>query len=143
MDDVSSFGVPDLTRPHTGTARTISSEGGSSGARNQKCGACGAHGHNRATATAQNCAAFYDEAEVERRNKKKEEAQKKLEELNKRAENAKRQKEDFKRQAEVARREVERFHQMASNAETYSENELKRIESEKKKAAKRLQKFGG
>lgn len=48
--------------------------------RKQKCGACGLEGHNRATATAQNCPAYNDPNEVERRRKKREQKEAQLRE---------------------------------------------------------------
>ena len=48
--------------------------------RRQKCGACGLDGHNRASATAQNCPAFNDPNEVERRRKKREQKEAQLRE---------------------------------------------------------------
>lgn len=48
--------------------------------RKAKCGACGLEGHNRRTATAENCPAFNDPNEVEKRRKSMEKAEaKKLE----------------------------------------------------------------
>lgn len=37
-----------------------------------RCGACHIEGHNRSTATADNCPAYYNDTEVERRYKLKE-----------------------------------------------------------------------
>ena len=48
--------------------------------RRQRCGACGLEGHNRGTATAQNCPAFNDPNEVERRRKKREQKEAQLRE---------------------------------------------------------------
>jgi ERCC4-type nuclease len=75
-----SYTTQNSYRQVTSSASTILSKG--SGV---KCGACGAFGHNRGSANEHNCAAFFEEVEVnkraEKRTKAREKAEKERDEL--------------------------------------------------------------
>jgi len=113
-----------------------SSPAPSSKASNKKCGACGNEGHTRASATEFNCPAYFDEKEVERREKARkkreqaiEEEKQKIRAIENESANAERMQAELARQIEELKRNRER-------AEDFRKEELKR----RKQKVKRLEK---
>ncbi|KAL9187979.1 hypothetical protein ACHAXT_006357 [Thalassiosira profunda] len=104
--------------------------------RTARCGACGQEGHNRASATAQNCLAYNDPKEVERRKKQRQKRaeiiaaeEEDMEAIEKEREQSERMQAELKRQIEALQRNNEK-------AEGRRKEELKR----KQQKVKRLQK---
>jgi ERCC4-type nuclease len=102
-----------------------------------KCGACGCEGHNRSTATEENCDAYYNDKEIERREKlrqKKEDAirqeKERVKQMEKEGETAGTLHEEWLAKTE----ELKRNH---AQAEEYRNNELKRAREKIKRLEKR------
>jgi ERCC4-type nuclease len=101
-----------------------------------KCGACGSEGHNRASATASNCPAYYDDSEVERREKKE---QKKLAEIvqaRQAIESIENERETAGRVNEELLEKMEEMKRNNARAEQYRDDELKRQQAKLKRLEK-------
>jgi hypothetical protein len=102
-----------------------------------KCGACGKEGHNRASATALNCPAYYNDSEVELREKKE---QKKLAEIvqaRQAIESIENERETASRVNEELLEKMEEMKRNNARAEQYRKEELKRQQAKLKRLQKR------
>lgn len=106
-----------------------------------KCGACGQSGHNRGTATAENCPKYFDEDEVKRRAKKKEESERKARSARDAIAQHQRQGTDMNTQLQEARRVLSNLEQAAAVSDTMRQNEVKRLERQKSRAEKQARKY--
>lgn len=138
----SSYATPTVSskRPPPSVVGTVlgTSVGTTSKVR---CAACGQRGHNRGTATASNCPAYHDEAEIQLRNKKKEAAERKAREARDRIEELAREDEESKRQLEEVQRAMAELRRTTENRTSLTENERRRLEKERTRAEKRARKF--
>jgi hypothetical protein len=110
-----------------------------------KCGACGQQGHNRGTATAQNCPAYYQSEEVESRQKKKEGADRKAREAREEAESLQQSVEQSKASRDTRMVQIQQMlaDQQRENEEMgrISESEVRRRQQEAARAEKRARRL--
>lgn len=137
MSPVASLSSNSYHADHSSSLPTKPSRAApSSSKRAVRCGACGNGGHNRSNATEHNCPAYFDEKEIEKREKsqrKREQAivdeREKIRAIERESDNAERMQEQLARQIEELERNKER-------AEDFRKEELKK----RKQRVKRLQK---
>jgi hypothetical protein len=101
-----------------------------------RCGACHIEGHNRCTATADNCPAYYNDTEVERRDKLKEKRLAAIEEQREKIERLEREGEDAEKLQQDWLAKTEEIKRNNARVQEYRAEELKRT----KNKMKRLQK---
>lgn len=102
-----------------------------------KCGACSREGHNRSSATASNCSAFYNDEEVERRERKE---QRKLAEMEQTRQNIERLEREGEQAERLHQEWVAKTEEMKRNnaqAEEYRNDALKRAQDKMKRLQKR------
>jgi hypothetical protein len=107
-----------------------------------KCGACGRNGHNRGSATSQNCPAYYNEEEVQRRRKKKEELQRKASDTATRMRQLTSEEENRVAQLRSMENALADFRRAAESSGTVVESEVRRLQKAKERAEKRARKLG-
>ena len=141
-EESSAFTAPSVTRKPPPPAFPASMATASAGVSKVKCGACGQLGHNRGTATEHTCPAYYSEEEVQRRNKKKEEAERKAREARDKAERLRLEEEKAKEQMEKIERAMAEMKRSQENRTTITQNEIRRLEKDRARAEKRARKLG-
>ena len=106
------------------------------------CGACGKIGHNRGTATPQTCDAYYDEAEVERREKKARKQREKAIQAEQDYKQLEREENDRLIRQERLKREMEAMQRDMERTQELNKEEIKRrkkrAEALKRRADKNL-----
>ena len=140
-----AYSTPSSSRQQQPSSSSNSSGSSTGKTRQIRCGACKQVGHNRSSATASNCMAFYDPEEVEMRRKKAEDAQRKARELREET----RQREDAMRNQHTieARRDEELRRLLEENQRKTAEvnrlqaEETKRLEKKAKAAERRARKL--
>lgn len=136
--DQSNIGVARARAVHSGTA---SVRIGGTPNRRVKCGACGEHGHNRASATQYNCSKYNDSVEVDRRRKMREKKEKEAREARESIAQHQRENADLASKLEEMRRAAAAFEAAAASNETIRTNEIKRLERQRKRAEKQAKKY--
>ena len=106
-----------------------------------KCGACGQPGHNRGTATPENCSSYYDEDEVKRRAKKKEENKRKAQQASDNIAQIEQNNADVARQLQEAQRALANLEASATATAALRQNEVKRLKRLEARAKKQAQKY--
>eukprot|EP00956_Cyclotella_meneghiniana_P016834 scaffold26931_cov52-Cyclotella_meneghiniana.AAC.1 len=102
-----------------------------------KCGACGHEGHNRSTATENNCPAYYNEEEVDRREKLKQKNLAKIEEARQKIERLEREEEESNRTFEEWQAKTKEIERNNLQAKEYRNDALKREKEKKRRLEKR------
>jgi Ring finger domain len=106
----------------------------------QKCGACGELGHNRSNATPDNCPSYYDEEEVQRRGKKREQNQRKARETKERITEMERLAAERAEKLLAAETALATLKESHEADEEMRQNELKRLRQRQKRAEKQASK---
>ena len=110
-----------------------------------KCGACGLQGHNRGTATVNNCPAYHNPEEVELRERKKEKAAEKAREARVEAERLKRHVETNEASQTARLQEMQRLlaEQQRANetSQRIAEGELQRAQKAARRAQSRVRRL--
>jgi hypothetical protein len=110
-----------------------------------RCGACGLEGHNRGTATEENCTAYCQPEEIELRQKKKEKAETDARETRQEAERIRRRATESEAAQRVRLAEMQRImmesQRDAEETQIIREGEVRRREKAAERAAKRARKF--
>jgi hypothetical protein len=135
VDDASPDSKP-RAKKNEATALTPSSNS------KTKCGACGQNGHNRGSATSQNCPAYYNEEEVQRRRKKKEDLQRKASETATRMRQLTSEEENRATQLLSMENALADFRRAAESSGTVIESEVRRLQKAKERVEKRARKLG-
>ena len=104
--------------------------------RTVRCGACGNEGHNRSNATEHNCPAYFDDKEIDRREKLRLKRDKEIAQEKEAIEAMQRQNETSDRMQAELRKQIEALERDKKIAEEFRNEELKR----RKKKVERLQK---
>ena len=102
-----------------------------------KCGACGEEGHNRSTATASNCTAYYDDSEVERREKLQQKRLTAIEEERQKIERIERDSESAERLRQELLAKTNEMERNIARAEEFRKDALKRAKDKMKRLQKR------
>ena len=102
-----------------------------------KCGACGHEGHNRSTATDNNCPAYYKDEEVARREKLRQKNLAKIEEERQKIERLEREEEEAERTFEEWQAKTKEIVQNNHQANEYRNDMLKRAKEKKRRLEKR------
>ena len=101
-----------------------------------RCGACGNEGHNRATANPMNCPAYYDDKEVDRREKQKLERQKKIAIEQQKIKAIERESDQADKMQHELQRQIEELQRNKDRAQEFRTEELRK----RTQKLKRLQK---
>eukprot|EP00986_Skeletonema_menzelii_P001361 scaffold366_cov153-Skeletonema_menzelii.AAC.23 len=110
------------------------------GAKKPKvCGACGQEGHNRGNATQYNCTAYYDQKEVERREKLERKRLEKLDAERQKIERLEREGGSAAQNYEEWLRQTEKIKESHKQADEYRKEELKRAKQKKARMEKQQQ----
>ncbi|KAL7552443.1 hypothetical protein ACHAWF_015680, partial [Thalassiosira exigua] len=118
--------VYDIDQPASMNSGCISSSKAELTRRTVRCGACGNEGHNRSNANEDNCPAYFDEKEVERRARLKQKRDEKIAQENEKIKAIEEEAENADRmQAELAR-QIEELQRNKERAEEFRKEELKR-----------------
>lgn len=105
------------------------------------CGACGAEGHNRASATEDNCTKYWAADEIELRAKKKEKEERKAQEAREAIARHHSGSSDTKTKLEEARKALAALEKATVADGSLRENEVKRLRKQQARAEKRARKY--
>ena len=131
----------EINRTSVGKQTTATAPRSDAGKSTKKCGACGLSGHDRGSATAENCPNYHDEKEVQLRAKKKEQNRLKAQRAREQRRQIEQHSATMNTQLQEAERVLARLREAAIANNSMSENEMRRLRREEARAKKQARKF--
>ena len=130
------------TNTPTVQTRVKRSSSAPTSSRKVKCGACSGFGHNRANYSAEICSAYYEEFEVQLRQKKKENEERKERDAERRIEELESAKANGNEQMQQVQLLLAQVQTNQEIQDSVTQSEVKRLQKAKARAQKRAQRMG-